>query len=156
MLKYYENNPNRFTKNEEMEIWQIYVKDDKLARTIAAKVRAGSDFGALAKKYSQERSSSGKGGYVGFRSASALGAVGQEAFKLGPNKIGGPVKTQSGWTIFKTGKKNEKMLRPFKEVENQARSIMRTDRIKANRVQWEQNLEKKFKPVIKDDVLKQV
>jgi parvulin-like peptidyl-prolyl isomerase len=156
MLKYYESNPNRFTKNEELEIWQIYVKDEKLAKTIAAKVRAGSDFGALAKKYSEDRSSNNKGGYVGFRSAASLGTVGQEAFRLGPNKTGGPVKFHSGWTIFKTGKKNDKMLRPFKDVENQVRSLLRTDTIKANRVEWEQKLEKKYKPVIKEDVLKQM
>ena len=156
VLKYYEASPNRFSRAEEIELWHIYVRDDKLARTIAAKVHAGADFAALARKYSEDRGSSDKGGYIGFRAANAMGAVTAEAFKLGPNKIGGPVKYQTGWTIFKTGKKNPKVLRPFKEVENQVRSILRTEKIKTNRLQWEQSLEKKYKPVIKDDVLKQI
>jgi parvulin-like peptidyl-prolyl isomerase len=156
VLKYYEANPNKFMKSEEMETWQIYVKNEKLAKTIAAKARAGSDFTALVKKYSEDKTSVNKGGYLGFRSVSALGSAGPEAFKLGPNKIGGPVQSRGGWIVFKTGKKTEKVTRPFTEVENQARNMLRTERIKETRVLWEQNLEKKFKPIIKEEILKQV
>ena|GEM_PF-3242672 len=154
--KYYEANTNKFMKEEELEIWQISVKDENLAKKVAAKARAGSEFTALAKKYSEDKTSVNKGGYIGFRSINSLGPVGQEAFSLGPNKIGGPVKNRSGWMIFKTGKKNEKSVRPFKDVENQARNMVRSERIKENRAAWEKNLEQKYPVTTNEELLKQI
>jgi len=155
--KYYEANPNKFMKEEELELWQVFVKNEKLAKTVASKARAGGDFAALAKKYSEDKNSADKGGYIGFRTANALGTVSQEAFKLGPNKIGGPVKSRNGWAVIKTGKKNEKTVKPFQDtVINQSRNNLRNDRIRENRLAWEQNLEKKHKVTINEEILKQI
>jgi parvulin-like peptidyl-prolyl isomerase len=154
--KYYDANPDKFTKDTEIELWQIVVKDEQQARTIAAKARAGTPFTDLVKKYTTDKMMIQREGYLGFRTINSLAPVSQEAFKLGPNKIGGPVQNRTGWAVFKTGKKNEKTLKPFNEILSQGRNLLRGEKIKENRAAWEKELENTYTVKVFDDVLNQI
>ncbi len=48
--QYYDENPDKFIKPAEIELWEIYVKDKKLADEIVVKLNRGTRFGLLAEK----------------------------------------------------------------------------------------------------------
>lgn len=156
-FEYYQKHPEKFIKREEIEIWEIYVEDESLAKSLLKKAKTGQDFSKLAKTYSQDKSYASKGGYLGFRYIKGRGAVSQEAFKLGPGgKIGGPVKYRKGWVVFKTGKKNEESTKSFDSVKKLAENYVQNERIAENRVQWEKELNEKYPIKIYYDKLKEI
>jgi peptidyl-prolyl cis-trans isomerase SurA len=156
-VEYYQNHPEKFIQKEEIEIWEIHVKDEKLANKILKKAQSGQDFTALAKEYSEDKTSASKGGYIGFRFVNGRGAVSKEAFKLGPRgKIGGPIKYKKGWSIIKTGEKRDESIKPFEEAKRLAESYVHSERIKENRVQWEKQLKDNYPIKIFEEKLKEI
>jgi parvulin-like peptidyl-prolyl isomerase len=148
-LKYYQENPDKFKKAAEIEMWEIFVKDEKKAKQILKLAQEGQDFAELAKKYSLDKTYASRGGYLGFRQIKARGPVSQKAFELGPSgKIGGPIKYRNGWTIFKTGEKREESIKVFENVKRLAESRVRNERIKQRRVQWENHIKEEYPAVI--------
>ena len=142
---YYHQNQDKFMRPEEIELMEIYVKDKKQAESIFAQLKRGTSFGNLAKKYSQDKVTAGREGYIGYRAAESRGPVSREAFVLGPGgKIGGPLEYRNGWIVFKTGKLRESAVRDFKDVKNRAKSLLRRERITEMSVQWKNELIKNY------------
>lgn len=141
---YYDNHHSEYEHPAQMEIWEVYVTNEGLAKKIARKAKAGQNFEKLASRYSEDKYYQKKKGYIGFKAENRRGAVSKEAFKLGPNKIGGPVKYRSGWAVFKTGKLKEKNLRPFNEVHIQVKNKVQNMKSKELRAAWEKELRKKY------------
>jgi len=152
---YYENNPKKFIKPAEIELSEIYVKDENLANDIIAQLNKGIRFAILAKKYSEDRITGQRDGYLGFRGIGARGATSRDAFRLGPGgKIGGPIKFRNGWVVYKTGKLREESTRTFKDVKNRAKSLMKRERIKEMRVEWKDDLKKKYAVNINEQLVR--
>ncbi len=85
--------------------------------SVLAEARSGKDFAELAKAYSQDPGSAGKGGELGwFGSGQMVEPFEQAAFALGKGGIGGPVRTQFGYHIIKVEDVHEARQRPFEEV----------------------------------------
>jgi parvulin-like peptidyl-prolyl isomerase len=53
--KYYDDNQSEFKQAGGIQIYHILVSDEKLAKDIITKIKAGQDFAALAKQYSTDR-----------------------------------------------------------------------------------------------------
>ncbi len=110
----------------EMRVAHVLIKADgrteeqaeKLAQDVARQARAGADFAKLAAQYSQDEGSKGKGGVVGWASASPpppdpKGKIDPEAatsfvpeftaaaLRLKVNQISDPVKSQFGYHVLK-------------------------------------------------------
>jgi parvulin-like peptidyl-prolyl isomerase len=146
---YYDANPEKFLKPAELELWEISVDNEDFAKILADRTRKGESFEKLARQYSQDKRYQPKGGYLGFLASGARGTVTREAFALGPgNKIGGPLKYRNGWVIFKTGRKKEAVLRPFEEVDNRARSLIKRERLNDRRLFWEDSLKNAYTVVV--------
>jgi parvulin-like peptidyl-prolyl isomerase len=148
---FYNNNPQKFSKAEEIEIWEIFTKDEKLAEKIGKMARQGQKFETLARKYSEDKNLKSKGGYLGYKNKNGRGEVSQKAHEIGPGgKVGGPVKYGRGWTILKTGKKREETLSPFSEVKQKAKNMCKREKTEKLKTQWESALRDKY-PVIYDE-----
>jgi peptidyl-prolyl cis-trans isomerase D len=82
------------------------------AEKILKLAKADQDFGALAKKYSEDKQSAGMGGFLA--PFSRGGAMGKEfedaAFSLEPGKISGLVRTEEGYHIIKVLKREKPSL----------------------------------------------
>lgn len=155
--QFYDENPDRFKKPAEIELWEIYLKDKKLADDIVLKLKRGTDFESLAKKYSKDKTIAGRAGYVGFRSETARGQVSQDAFKSGPDKkIGGPVEYRNGWVVYKTGKIHEESIRRFKDVKNRAASLLRRERLIQKQQEWKNELEESYAITINEDMVRSI
>jgi peptidyl-prolyl cis-trans isomerase C len=80
----------------------ILVKTEEEAKKIKKELSAGGDFSELAKKYSTDPGSGQKGGDLGFFNRKQMvQPFSDVAFKLKPNEMGGPVKTQFGYHLIK-------------------------------------------------------
>jgi peptidyl-prolyl cis-trans isomerase SurA len=154
---YYDNNKESFMKGAEIEIWEIYMTDENLAKAVVNKAKSGVDFQSLVNGYSEDTNLKQKGGYLGYKAINQRGIVSREAHKLGPGgKIGGPVKYRRGWAVFKTGKKNEPRQLSFEEVKDQAKNKLTRELTTKAKSEWEANLREKYSVNIDEEKLKEI
>ncbi len=154
--QYYTEHSKEFVKPAEMEMWEIYVKDKKKAEKIARKAKAGYNFENLAKKYTEDNFYKTKKGYLGFKSEKRRGEVSKAAFKLGPNKIGGPIKYRAGWAVFKTGKLRPETQRSLEEVHTQVKMKVQNKKMKELRQAWNKELHEKYPVKINTKLVEQI
>jgi parvulin-like peptidyl-prolyl isomerase len=151
--KYFEDHRDDFTTPEQIEIWEVFVKSEALAKKILEKAAAGNDFEKLVAKYSEDKVYKDKKGYIGYKEINRRGAVSKEAFKLGANKIGGPVKYRNGWVVLKTGNKKEKELKLFEQAESQVKSKLRRELTQTRRKEWKEELHDKYSVKINEKLI---
>jgi peptidyl-prolyl cis-trans isomerase D len=105
----YEKNKERYNEPEKRHGRHILIpigKDDaaakKQAEDVLAQAKAGKDFAALAKQYSQDPGSSDKGGDLGWADRNQfVGPFADALFGMNVGEIRGPVKTQFGYHIIR-------------------------------------------------------
>jgi peptidyl-prolyl cis-trans isomerase D len=91
------------------------------AESIVKQLRAGADFAKLAKENSQDPSSAGNGGDMGWVDRGAtVEAFDQAAFSMPLNTISDPIRTKEyGYHIIKVLARRDAGYRPFEEVRSQ-------------------------------------
>ena len=105
----YDKNKDRYNEPEKRHGRHILIpigKDDAAARKqaedVLAQAKAGKDFAALAKQYSQDPGSSDKGGDLGWADrAQFVGPFADALFGMNAGELRGPVKTQYGYHIIR-------------------------------------------------------
>jgi peptidyl-prolyl cis-trans isomerase D len=111
LREYYEQIKGRLITPERRSARHILISvgdaaEDAAAKTkadeILAKLKAGGDFAALAKQFSQDTVSAAKGGDLGWAPRETYVPPFDEAlFSMAPGELRGPVKTQFGYHIIK-------------------------------------------------------
>jgi peptidyl-prolyl cis-trans isomerase C len=126
---FYEKNSDKFQQGERVRASHILIRtaenaDAKAKQEARAKaddvlkqVKAGKDFGELAKFYSQDPGSAANGGDLGlFGRGQMVGAFEQSAFTLAPGQVSEVVETQFGYHIIKVAEKQPARTVPIDEV----------------------------------------
>lgn len=111
---YYTKNKNRYISTEQRHAHHILVavnaKVDsaaalKKAQDIEAKLKAGGNFEALAKQYSDDAGSAAQGGDLGLAERDSLATVDKvfadTVFGMKAGAVSAPVRTQGGWDIIR-------------------------------------------------------
>jgi peptidyl-prolyl cis-trans isomerase D len=108
---YYTKNKNRYISTEQRHAHHILVAvNDKVdaaaalkkAQDIEAKLKAGGNFEALAKQYSDDAGSAGQGGDLGLAERGSLEApFGDALFAMKPGEVSAPVHTKFGYHIIR-------------------------------------------------------
>jgi foldase protein PrsA len=99
--KYFDQNHATLDKGEQLHARHILVADEKTAKLVESKLKAGETFDALAAKYSVDPGSKDKGGDLGFFGKGQMVPVFEKvAFALKPNEISAPVKSPFGYHII--------------------------------------------------------
>ncbi|MFI5303183.1 MAG: peptidylprolyl isomerase [Nitrospiria bacterium] len=143
-----------FNKNikyyELVHASHILLKTEEEALKVKKELSAGGNFSELAKKYSTDPGSSSKGGDLGFFSKKQMvPAFSELAFKLKPNEMGGPVKTQFGYHLIKVLEvKNQKFEDLTQENIRDIRTSIINDEI--------DRLRSKGKVILNEEALKKI
>jgi peptidyl-prolyl cis-trans isomerase C len=141
--KFYEQNPDKFTRPESVKASHILIgvdakataEDKKAAREKAEKLRkelaGGADFATLAKGNSTCPSAQQGGDLGSFGKGQMVPAFELAAFALKPGEISDVVETQFGYHIIKlTDKKNTEMVE-FKEARPRIEEFLKNQKIGA-------------------------
>ena len=125
---------------------------------IAAKLKQGESFEALAKQFSQDRATANKGGVLNRFGAGQLSAASFEdaAFALTPdNPISEPIQTDFGWHIIKLIEKHP--LKTFEEAKSEIeKKIERDDRSRLIQESMTEKLKAKYRIIENKNLLNKI
>ncbi|MEQ1710830.1 MAG: peptidylprolyl isomerase [Hyphomicrobium sp.] len=122
---FYDDQVKGMKPDEEVQARHILVDSEDKAKELAAKVKAGGDFVALAKENSKDPGSKDEGGMLGYFSRGQMvPAFEDAAFALKKGDISAPVKSQFGWHVIKLEDRRPKKLPSFDEVKERILSSM--------------------------------
>jgi parvulin-like peptidyl-prolyl isomerase len=134
---YYDTHRQVYTQPETRVVRHILVKDKKRADTLYAQLKAGADFAALAKKYSQDPGSKSQGGQLTIQKGQTVPAFDKEAFALKTGELSKPVHTQFGWHIIQAVKATTpRKSTPFKQVKETIRQQLEQQQKSAALQKW--------------------
>ena len=152
---YYDAHPEEFT-TDRVKASHILVKEEALAKEIKEKLdKDPSQFEALAKEHSIDRSNSSKGGDLGFFGRGRMVKEFEDAaFALTEDgQISPIVNTRFGYHIIKrTGRENGSP-KPFDEVKNQIRIRLINDKRRAQTEEFLAKIKKDAGLQIEDQAL---
>jgi foldase protein PrsA len=100
IAKYYKDNKSQFSTAESRDVRHILVKSKAQATMIYDELKAGANFAALAKKYSQDPGSKNNGGKLTITRGQTVAPFDTTAFLLTTNQISRPIKTQYGYHVI--------------------------------------------------------
>ncbi len=144
LMAYYSTHKANYVVNEKIQVWDIPVKSEKLAREIYRRALRGEDFQKLAKKYAETSDLKNRKGYLGYRFRRArMNEVTRRAFKAGPNKIIEPFQVGAYYHVVKTGKYEPSYQKSFQDVRAAIESELRTQKERQMKQQLIEELRKK-------------
>ncbi|MFD1703848.1 peptidylprolyl isomerase [Methylopila henanensis] len=120
MRKLYDETAKNLKPEQEVRASHILVKTEDEAKKVEERLGKGEDFAEIATEVSTDPGSAKQGGDLGFFGKGQMVPAFDEAvFKLEPNKVSDPVKTQFGFHIIKVTEKRERPIPPFEQVKPQ-------------------------------------
>jgi peptidyl-prolyl cis-trans isomerase D len=134
---HYKQNIEQFSTPEQVHALHILLKTEgkdeaavkKQAEDVLKQAKGGADFGALAKKYSEDEGSKDKGGDLSFFGhGQMVPEFDQTAFSLPPGQISDLVKTQFGFHIIKVLEKKAATTQPLALVKDQIGEQLKFER----------------------------
>ena len=99
-----EDVENYFNSNkglEKVNIQEILNNNLDVIADIFKQLRAGKDFGELAKKYTERAWTKNRNGEFGYFPITEYGEIGMAASKMRINEVYGPIRTDSGYSVIK-------------------------------------------------------
>jgi peptidyl-prolyl cis-trans isomerase D len=98
----YDKDQDRYVEQEKRRARHILVEDEAQAADIAAKAKAGQDFGALATEFSLDSGSAKNAGDLGWAERSFFEAPFSDAlFAMQEGQVSDPVKTRFGYHVIR-------------------------------------------------------
>lgn len=138
--RYYDQNRKMYDRPQEVRARHVLVKDEATIKLVEKKARAGEDFGALAKEYSEDPGSKDEGGDLGyFGRGKMVGEFEDAAFSTPPGQLSKLVKTKFGWHLLKIEDRKAPRTQPFAEVREEIRQNLLAERRRAAFTTWLQD-----------------
>lgn len=137
---FYQKNAAQFATPEVAHARHILVRVDEKAsaedqakakariEAVAARLKAGEDFAAVAKEVSEDPGSAVQGGDLGwFQHGQMVPEFDKAAFALKTGEVSEPVKTQFGWHLILLEERKEAGQKSLDEVKDQIRQRLAQD-----------------------------
>jgi peptidyl-prolyl cis-trans isomerase SurA len=151
---YYQTHPGEFRASEEVRARHILIAtpggasadQDAKARALAEKalqrVRAGEDFGAVAKQVSQGPSAADGGELGWLRRGTVQEDIERAAFALQPGQVSDPIRTRTGYQLIQVEERRGGGVRPLDEVKDEIKDRLVNDQADSYRTQFIAELRK--------------
>ncbi len=155
LKQYYSQHISDYQVSDRVKVSHILFKTEgktpeeiatveKTARDVLAKIKAGADFGEMAKKYSEEASAS-KGGEIGWIvRGQTVKEFEDAAFSMKPGQVSDLIKTTYGFHIIKVEDKQTAHLQTFDEVKDQIHDQLMKERLADAQQKLSSDLEHQF------------
>ncbi len=144
---YYLKNTANYTQERTRVVRHILVKDKATADRLYAQLKAGADFAALAKRYSQDPGSKAQGGQLTITKGKTVPEFDRVAFELKTGALSKPVKSQFGWHIIQALKPaTPRRATPFPQVKEAIRQQLLQQRKSEALKVWLDGVRKEFAP----------
>lgn len=120
---------------KEYHVRHILVEQESEAKSIAAKLKKGAKFDALAKRYSKDAGSKDHGGDLGWIPVGKIGSVfvksfGDTLMNLGKGKVSEPVQSQFGWHIIQLEDERDLKMPTVDELKPKITQILQQQAVK--------------------------
>ena len=151
--QFYNQHQKEFEVPEQVKVRHILIKTApgadaaanaaalKTAEEVLKELKAGANFGELAKKYSDDPGSKAQGGELGFlKRGATVPEFDKAAFTLNPGQISGIVKTQFGYHILEVEEKQTAHTRTLDE----ARPMIEANLMRQKESQLQQDFAKQL------------
>jgi parvulin-like peptidyl-prolyl isomerase len=151
---HYDKNKAQYATPETRLVRHVLVKQKPLADRLYNQLRdRGADWGAIAKRYSQDPGSKNKGGRYNGTKGQLLPEFEKVAFSIDTNQVAKPVKTQAGWHIIQALEPVKPgSTTPFKQVKESIRQQLLQDMKNKKMEDWVADMRKD----LEDDTAYQV
>jgi parvulin-like peptidyl-prolyl isomerase len=141
--QYYDKNKAQYGTPETRVVRHVLVKEKALADRLYDQLRAGGDWKAIAKRYSQDPASKNQGGRMTATKGALVPEFEQAAFNVGNNGITKPVKTQYGWHVIQALSPVKKgSTTPFKQVKEAIRQQLVQEKKNQEMQSWVEDMRK--------------
>lgn len=118
--KLYDETVKEMKPEEEIHARHILVDEEADARRAYGRVKAGEDFAKVAGELSKDPGAKTDGGDLGFFTRDRMVApFAEAAFKLKPNEISEPVKSQFGWHVIQVLERRTKPVPTLESMKEQ-------------------------------------
>jgi foldase protein PrsA len=143
---HYDKNKAQYGTPETREVRHVLVKKKALADRLYGQLRAGGNWNAIAKKYSEDPASKDKGGRYTATKGQVVPEFEQVAFSIGNNGISKPVKTQYGWHVIQAlGPVKKSKATPFGQVKEAIRQQLLQEKRNKAMEKWVADMRKDLK-----------
>ena len=143
---YEEKKATQYSQPESRDVRHILVKTKAKADELEAQLKDGADFGALAKKFSEDTGSKATGGKLTISKGQTVAEFDKEAFSLKKNEISEPVKTQFGFHIIQAlSDVKPAKVTPLKEVRAAIEGELEQTKKNEKMTAWIEDLKKEYK-----------
>jgi foldase protein PrsA len=147
---YEEKKATQYSQPESRDVRHILVKTKAKADELEAQLKDGADFGALAKKFSEDTGSKATGGKLTISKGQTVAEFDKEAFSLKKNEISEPVKTQFGFHIIQAlSDVKPAKVTPLKDVKDAIEGELKQTKKNEKMTAWIEDLKKEYKGKIK-------
>lgn len=143
---FFEENKESMDTPEQVEASHILIKDEKLAKEVAQKLKDGEDFAELAKEHSEDTGSAANGGELGFfPRGKMMPEFEEEAFSMKVDTISDLVKTDYGYHIIHLTDKKEAKKADLKDFKDDIKATIFEEKMKVAYPTWLAEAKEEYK-----------
>jgi peptidyl-prolyl cis-trans isomerase SurA len=150
--KFYNENKSKFLFPERVDVSEIFVLSDSLAKSLYKRVMAGENFDTLAKQYTERPGFKEKAGRWGLLQKDE-NEIAKKAFTFVAEEIKEPFRFQAGYSIVRLNKRVSATQKTFDEARQEAGSQYQEAKSQELRKAWVEGLRKKYNRQVMKDAL---
>jgi parvulin-like peptidyl-prolyl isomerase len=151
--KYYYDNIQTFSSNDEMNVQEIILPKKDFADSLKQLIISGKDFGDVAEVYSLRKWSARNKGIMGYADLSRYGVLKDTLWKSPVNEIIGPLRVNNQYGIFKVLGKVEGKPIDFLAIKDEVAKTAKNENQKAIVSDYINRLSHKLNIKVNRDVL---
>jgi parvulin-like peptidyl-prolyl isomerase len=143
-VKFYNEHKARFMWPERIDVSEIYVMSDSLAKALYKRIINGENFDTLAAHYTERPGYKQKAGHWGLMTKGE-NEMSTKAFAVGVDNVSQPMEFQSGFSVVKINRRVPISQKTYEEARQEVASQYQDELSNDLRLKWVQELRKQYK-----------